>query len=47
MYANHPDIAARWSREYPNQRDLPRHVAQPKAKSRKRKLAERIVASKE
>lgn len=27
MYANHPDIAARWSKEYPNQGKLPKHVS--------------------
>jgi len=24
MYANHPEIAKRWSREYPNQGKLPK-----------------------
>ena len=26
MYANHPIIAERWSREYPNQKNLPKKV---------------------
>ena len=26
MYANHPIIAERWSREFPNQGKLPKHV---------------------
>ncbi len=26
MYAKHPSIAKRWSREYPNQGKLPAHV---------------------
>lgn len=26
MYAKHPDIAKRWSSEYPNQGKLPVHV---------------------
>lgn len=30
MYANHPDIARRWSKEHPNQGDLPDHVSDPK-----------------
>lgn len=25
MYAKHPEIAKRWSREYPNQKNLPEH----------------------
>jgi len=28
MYAKHPEIAKRWSKEYPNQGDLPEHVKQ-------------------
>ena len=27
MYARHPKIAARWSKEYPNQGKLPEHKA--------------------
>lgn len=26
LYANHPQIAKRWSEEYPNQGKLPQHV---------------------
>lgn len=26
MYANHPVIAERWSREFPNNANLPQHV---------------------
>ena len=26
MYAKHPEIAKRWSKEYPNQKNLPEHV---------------------
>lgn len=26
MYAKHPKIAKRWSKEYPNQKDLPEKV---------------------
>jgi hypothetical protein len=25
MYAKHPEIARRWSKEYPNQKKLPEH----------------------
>jgi hypothetical protein len=35
LYAKHPGIAKRWSKEYPNQGDLPEHVK----KSRKRWVA--------
>jgi len=27
MYAQHPEIAKRWSKEYPNQKGLPEHAA--------------------
>lgn len=33
MYARHPEIAKRWSAEYPNQGKLPAHVG----KTRKRR----------
>jgi len=26
LFANHPEIAKRWAREYPNQGQLPEHV---------------------
>jgi hypothetical protein len=32
MYAKHPEIAKRWSREYPEQGKLPAHVAKKQAK---------------
>lgn len=32
MYANHPDIAKRWSKEFPNQGKLPKHVKKNKTK---------------
>jgi len=32
MFANHPDIAKRWAREYPSQGSLPARVASPRAK---------------
>jgi hypothetical protein len=31
MFANHPDIARRWAREYPNQGSLPARVSSPRA----------------
>lgn len=31
MYKKHPDIAKRWSAEYPNQGKLPEHVKTDKA----------------
>ena len=37
LYAKHPDIAKRWSAEYPNQGKLPLHVAAAKAATRKKK----------
>lgn len=30
MYAKHPEIAQRWSAEYPHQTNLPQHVGDPK-----------------
>lgn len=32
LYANHPDIAKRWSKEFPNQGKLPVHVKKKKYK---------------
>ena len=32
MHAQHPDIAARWDAEYPNQGPLPEHVTKKKRK---------------
>lgn len=40
MYANHPEIAKRWSAEYPNQGKLPEHV------SPKEKVTQAIVRKK-
>lgn len=34
MYAQHPEIAKRWSKEYPNQKGLPEHVMQVGAAKR-------------
>lgn len=36
MYMKHPDIAKRWSTEYPNQKDLPMHKAMASALSKMR-----------
>ena len=36
MHAQHPDIAARWDKEYPDQKGLPKRV-KPKAKKGKKK----------
>ncbi len=30
MYARHPEIAKRWSREYPNQKNLPKKAKKKK-----------------
>ena len=38
MYTHHPDIAKRWSKEYPNQGKLPKH-SKAKAKSDMKKIA--------
>ena len=38
MYANHPDIAKRWSAEYPNQGKLPEHVKQKQHEAKKQIL---------
>jgi hypothetical protein len=37
LYANHPDIAKRWSKEFPNQntKKLPEHVKKSKTKGKK------------
>lgn len=37
LYANHPDIAKRWSKEFPDQntKKLPKHVKKPKVKGKK------------
>ena len=34
LYANHPDIAKRWSKEFPDQntKKLPKHVKKPNVK---------------
>ena len=32
MYARHPEIARRWSKEYPNQGNLPEHVKKSAAR---------------
>lgn len=34
MHIHHPDIAARWDAEYPNQGPLPEHVVKKKRKKR-------------
>lgn len=31
MWLKHPDIAKRWSKEHPNQKNLPQHVKPKKA----------------
>jgi hypothetical protein len=40
MYSQHPDIAARWSKEYPDQGKLPEHVAKKKRRFKNRKELE-------
>lgn len=40
MYAKHPEIAKRWSAEYPNQGALPQHVGRDQVAH---KLAQRKV----
>ena len=30
LWSEHPDIAARWSKETPNQKSLPKHVKKKK-----------------
>lgn len=37
MHAKHPDIAARWDKEYPNQKGLPKKKMQAAAKRRMKK----------
>ncbi len=37
LYLKHPDIAKRWSVEYPNQKQLPEHVAMANALKKRRK----------
>lgn len=32
MHAKHPEIAARWDKEYPDQKNLLEHVIKPKPK---------------
>ncbi len=32
MHVHHPDIAARWDREYPHQGKLPKHVGKKRKK---------------
>lgn len=32
MFAQHPEIAKRWAREYPSQGKLPARVSSPRAK---------------
>ena len=39
MYAKHPGIARRWSKEYPNQGKLPQHVAKSKVGKAMKKAA--------
>ncbi len=34
MYAKHPAIAKRWSKEFPNQGKLPKHAKASKAKAK-------------
>jgi hypothetical protein len=34
MHAKHPKIAARWDKEYPNQKNLPEHVKKKKKKKK-------------
>ena len=36
LYANHPDIAKRWSKEFPNQntKKLPKYVKKQKARDK-------------
>lgn len=42
MYAKHPEIAARWSREYPEQGKLPEHAQERIVKQLvKRKIGRR------
>lgn len=36
MHAKHPKIAARWDKEYPNQKDLPEHVKKKKKKAKRK-----------
>ena len=40
MHAKHPEIAARWDTEYPNQKGLPEHVAKKKRKFKTKKDVE-------
>jgi len=40
MHARHPDIAAQWDKEYPNQKGLPEHVK--KAVQRRLKKRARV-----
>jgi hypothetical protein len=37
MFAKHPDIAKKWSREYGPQKGLPEHVGKRRRRVRRRK----------
>lgn len=37
LYAKHPEIAKKWSEEYPNQGKLPERVGKKKAKKKTKK----------
>ena len=37
MYAKHPGIAKKWSKEYPNQGKLPKHVKRSLKKAKYKK----------
>lgn len=41
MYAKHPEIAKRWSKEFPNQHDLPEHKLKKKRRDYLRELGEK------
>lgn len=41
MYARHPEIAKRWSKEYPNQKNLPEKVTERKKEAYRRALKKR------
>jgi hypothetical protein len=32
LFINHPEVAKRWAKEYPNQGKLPKHVKKSKVK---------------
>lgn len=37
MHAKHPDIAARWDKEYPNQKGLPEKVGKTRPRKRSKR----------